>query len=271
MPHHKTEILSQLISDDGKGEGRYRVRSGDRVHYLIIDAQVFDEDTMCRPHLLVPRLPCFPDSPWTKMHISRSNAGDKEPLAVNITNDALEEVDFTWNAHRIDVLTLPRIRRLRAGVFETLYEGRPAVAKIACFEWHIPNLTRETWAYHVLDHGCGSDAPIAPPFLGHLTENGRVMGFLMGKVEGRAACLDDVVRCEALVKRLHSLGLVHGDLNRFNFVVEEKAGGRVWLVDFEHAQDYDEEAGRAEIQSLLSELAETTGRGGVITTIRSAD
>lgn len=270
MPDHKIEILCQLISDDGKGEGEYRVRCGDRVHYLAIDAQVFDEDTMCLPHLLIPRLPSFPPPPWTKMHLSRSNTVDG-PLTVKITNDALAEVSFTWHHRRIDILALPQLRRFKSGVFETRYEGRPAVAKMACFEWQIPNLTRETWAYHVLDHD-SDGTPLAPPFLGHLTEHGRVMGFLMGKVEGRAACLDDLARCEALVKRLHSLGglgLVHGDVNRYNFVVEEKPDGRIWLVDFEHAQDYEEQAGQAEIQSLPFELTETTGRGGTVTTVQS--
>lgn len=159
--------------------------------------------------------------------------------------------------------------------FETCYEGRPAVAKIASFEWQIPDLTRETWAYHVLEFGRNANDPIAPPFLGHLIENGRVMGFLMGKVEGRAACPDDIARCEALVKRLHNLeglGLTHGDLNRFNFIVEDRIGGRVWLFDFEYAQDYDKEAAKAEIRSLASELAETTRRGGRLatTTLSSA-
>lgn len=66
-------------------------------------------------------------------------------------------------------------------------------------------------------------------------------------------------------------GLIHGDLNRYNFVVEENTGDRVWLIDFEHAEDYNQEAGEAEIRSLSAELAETTGRGGVLTAILSTN
>lgn len=261
MAEKQIEVLSQIISED---EGEYRVRAGARVHYLTIDTRVFDRDTLCRPYLLIPKLPSLPDSSWTKMHITRSNEGDGA-LVVHTTQEPLEEVGFIWHERRIDVLSLPFINWLKSGVFETVYEGRPAIAKIACFEWQIPNMTRETWAYHVLDHD-SDGTPIAPAFLGHLTENGRVMGFLMEKVQGRAACSADLARCEALVLRLHKLGglgLVHGDVNRYNFIVEDGSDGHVWLIDFEHAQDYDEKAGQAEFQSLASELAEETGRGTV--------
>ncbi|KAI0190382.1 alpha-galactosidase A [Xylaria flabelliformis] len=260
------EVLSQEISDE---EGMYRIRSGQQVYYLTISTDVFDEDTMCRPYLLLPQLPSLSDMPSRKIKLSRNQDGS---LAVTAYHDPLQEITFIWHEKRIDVLSLPRIKRLRSGVFETLYEGRAAVAKIACFEWQIPSLTRETWAYCVLtETQRPSDGPlIAPEFLGHLTENGRVMGFLIEKLEGRFACSDDLTQCAALLKRLHGLGdlgLVHGDVNRYNFIVEECCRGCVRLVDFEHAQDYDEELAHAELESLPAELAEETGRGSTITTV----
>ncbi|KAJ3541690.1 hypothetical protein NM208_g4487 [Fusarium decemcellulare] len=266
VPKESIEILSQLISDE---EGMYRVRSGQRVYYLTISTDVFDDDTMCRPYLLIPQLPSFSDIPWSKITLARNGDGS---LAVTASHDPLREITFTWHEKRIDVLSLPYIKRFRSGVFETLYEGRAAVAKIACFEWQIPMLTRETWAYCVLtETQQPEDGPsIAPEFLGHLTENGRVMGFLMEKMEGRFACLDDLTQCAALLRRLHSLGdlgLVHGDVNRYNFVIEENDGGNVRLVDFEHAQDYDEKLAQAELESLPAELAEETGRGSTITRV----
>lgn len=59
---------------------------------------------------------------------------------------------------------------------------------------------------------------------------------------------------------------MHGDVNRYNFIVEECGGGCVVrLVDFEYAQDYDEKLAHAELESLRAELAEETGRGSSIT------
>ncbi|KAI1178672.1 alpha-galactosidase A [Nemania sp. FL0916] len=259
------EVLSQEISDE---EGMYRIRSGQQVYYLTISTDVFDEDTMCRPYLLLPQLPSLSDMPSRKIKLIRNEDGS---LALAPYHDPLQEITFIWHEKRIDVLSLPRIKRLKPGVFETLYEGRAAVAKIACFEWQIPSLTRETWAYQVLTATQRpSGGPlIAPEFLGHLTENGRVMGFLMERLEGRAACPDDLTQCAALLKRLHGLGdlgLVHGDVNRYNFIVEECCRGCVVrLVDLEHAQDYDEKLAQAELESLPAELAEETGRGSGFT------
>lgn len=81
---------------------------------------------------------------------------------------------------------------------------------------------------------------IAPQFLGHLTENGRVIGFLLEKVEGTYARLSDLPLCAAALKTLHSMGLVHGDVNKHNFVVDREKG-EVRLIDFEHAGLLSEE------------------------------
>lgn len=265
-PKESIEILSQEISNE---EGMYRIRNGKRVYYLTIPTDVFDEETMCRPYLLIPQLPSFSDIPWRKIKLSRNSDGS---LDITASHDPLQEVTFTWHEKRVDVLSLTRIKRLRSGVFETIFEGRPAVAKIACFEWQIPRVTHETWAYCVLTQTQRpDDGPlIAPEFLCHLTENDRVIGFLMEKLEGRFACQDDLTQCAALLTRLHGLGdlgLVHGDVNRYNFIVEEGRCGSVRLVDFEHAQDYDEKLAQAELESLAAELAEETGRGSSTTKV----
>ncbi|KAI0874181.1 alpha-galactosidase A [Hypoxylon argillaceum] len=237
------EVLSQEISDE---EGMYRIRSGQQVYYLTISTDVFDEDTMCRPYLLFLQLPSLLDMLSKKIQLTRNENGS---LTLTAYHDPLQEITFIWHEKRIDVLSLPLIKRFRSGIFETLYEGRAA-------------------AYYVLtETQRPSGGPlIAPEFLGHLTENGRVIGFLIEKLEGRVACLDNLTQCAALLKRLHGLGLVHGDVNRYNFIVEECCRGCVVrLVDLEHAQDYDEKLAHAELESLPAELAEETGRGSSIT------
>lgn len=65
VPKSKLEILDQEISDE---RGLYRVRAGDRVHYLTMPITVFDEDTMGKPLLLIPQLPDFPDTNWIRMN-----------------------------------------------------------------------------------------------------------------------------------------------------------------------------------------------------------
>lgn len=128
LPKSDIEILSQCIDDEN---GNYRLRVGRRVHYLVISSGVFDDDTMCRPYLLIPRLPDLPDSPWTTMTISRGEDGS---LTSTISTDPLPEIQTTWHELRVDVLDLERTKRFRSGVHEVQYYGSPAIAKIACFE-----------------------------------------------------------------------------------------------------------------------------------------
>ena len=80
VPKEEVEVLSQEIDDEN---GRYRILARSRVHYLTIPTSVFDDDTMCRPYLLIPQLPDFPDYEWTKMQVSREsgNMGLKTTLS----------------------------------------------------------------------------------------------------------------------------------------------------------------------------------------------
>ena len=71
------------------------------------------------------------------MRISRDEHGHLMPI---VSNDPLPEVRTAWHERRVDVLSLKRTRRLRSGVHEVQYDGIPAVAKIACFDWDIARI-----------------------------------------------------------------------------------------------------------------------------------
>lgn len=261
------EVLSQAIDDE---EGLYRLRVGQKVHYLTVSTDVFDDDTMCRPYLLIPKLSgLLPDGAWTSMTISR-NKQDGTLICAPST-EPLREIETTWHDEHVDVLSLEREERFRSGVHEVQYNNAPAIEKIACFPWQVPQIERETWAYSELAHHHRQhpDEPlIGPRFLAHLKENdGRVVGFLLEKLEGKPACIDDLADCEALLGRLHGgVGLVHGDVNRYNFIVNRAKGhdhgADIRLVDFEHTRAFEEGLAKEELMSLPTELTEETGRGG---------
>lgn len=94
-------ILKQIIDDE---EGAYRIRFSERAGYLTISTDVFDEDTMCRPHLLIPKLPALPNDGWTRIKIVRPSVD--APLEVIATNHPLPEVETVWHPKRVDVLSL---------------------------------------------------------------------------------------------------------------------------------------------------------------------
>ncbi|BDD61734.1 hypothetical protein MAP00_006762 [Monascus purpureus] len=76
------------------------------------------------------------------------------------------------------------------------------VAKFARFYWEIQYLENETTAYQWID---GHD--IGPRFLGHLVEDGRVIGVLIERVRNaRHAGIEDLEVCQKALSRLHSWG-----------------------------------------------------------------
>jgi hypothetical protein len=254
-------ILNQLIDDE---EGVYRVCVGDQVGYITISTDVFDEDTMCRPHLLIPQLPRLPEQKWSRIKITKQdNSTSPGKLAVLVTNEPLPEIRNAWHPNRVDALSLKQIVWHRSNVHEVIYNGVPAISKIAALEWDLPALEREVWAYSVLDRFThdSNDSQIAPNVLGHLTECGRVIGLLLERQEGEYASGEDLAECTDVLQRLHRIGLIHGDVNRYNFIVNRESK-RVTVVDFEHATVFQEESARIELESLRVELEEHTGRGG---------
>ena len=260
-PIQDINILNQHIDDD---EGVYRIQHGHKVGYLAIPTGLLDEDTMCRPYLLIPNLPALPTTPWTRLYLSRGGQ-DGETLHFHASNDPLPAISHPWSAQQIDILTLPRTKRYRSNVHEVSHDSQPAIAKIAAFEWDIPRMRTETWAYptlhqHQQQETSSPSRQIAPRVLAQLTENGRTIGLLLEKVEGSPASMHDLAGCEETLRAIHRLGLVHGDVNRHNFLVE-RGTGRVCLVDFEHAEEYEAGKAGAELDSLTAELGEESGRG----------
>ncbi|CAG8067645.1 unnamed protein product [Penicillium nalgiovense] len=253
-------VLSMEVDDEDSFESEYRLRIGNQVKYIIISPKTFDRDTLSFPVQSLPSLPWYDE--WTVAHISRDKtSGD---LRTSISNRPLAGVKCQWHHALFDCLELERTKLLTASAFEavlhpilptTFQTPATVIAKIARFEWEIPRIERETRAYQLLEY-----SGLTPRFLGHIHENGRIMGFLLEKIEGRPASIQDLDICEAALGKLHELGFLHGDANRYNFLVAE---GGVKLLDFECLEENaSREAVHKELESLRLQLTEDSGRGG---------
>lgn len=86
------------------------------------------------------------------------------------------------------------------------------------------------------------------------------MDLLLEKLEDRRnAGIDDLPDCERALERLHNLGVLHGEVNRHNFLV---ANDGVKLIDFERSQEDATELSKTlEMQGLRAELSDQSGRG----------
>jgi len=229
----------------------YRILIGDQIKYIILDPGTLDGETLSFPPDLFNQLPELSPGDWPQARIfQRLSRLIVEPL-----NVMLKGVTNLWHQNIVDVRSLIFEERLSMRVDVVKYQSKSVVAKIARFEFEVPRVETETAVYQVIDgHGIG------PAFLGHLIEHNRVIGFLIERMEGRRAGMADIKACQAVVERLHSLGIVHGDLNRHNFVVSPSG---VTLIDFENAtKNGTKEAMQTEFFQLAEQLMEESGRGG---------
>ncbi|KAI2602742.1 alpha-galactosidase A [Hypoxylon sp. NC1633] len=259
-PPMQPSILSMEVDDDDSFESEYRLRIGNQVKYLVISPGTFDRDILSFPLQSLPPLPY--NEEWTVAYISRDNSSGN--LKTSFLNRTLAGVKCQWHHIRVDCLDLEKTEQFTAMAFEAVSHSTlpfplpsPAtmVAKIARFEWELPRIEQETRAYQLLE-GYG----LAPRFLAHVHENGRIVGFLLERIEGRSASFQDLSVCETALGKLHELGLLHGDVNRYNFLVTEEG---VKLLDFERLQENaSPESMSKELENLRAELVDESGRGG---------
>lgn len=204
------------------------------------------------------------------LHSSRSPPGDwndglvakdpetGHPCFERAIRTIFPGVKSMWHKTYVDYQDIVVGEKLRTGIYEITCSrfDVPVVAKFARFEWEIQYLENETAAYEWID-GRG----IAPQFLGHLTEDGRVIGYLMERItNARHSRPGDLIACQETLSKLHQLGICHGDINRFNFLVR---GSEAVLVDFDTARKCnDQDAFQEELNSLPGSLNDTSMRGG---------
>ncbi|PGG98979.1 hypothetical protein AJ80_09434 [Polytolypa hystricis UAMH7299] len=222
--------------------------------------------------------------------------GAMEQYASEITSEEMEQYHTRKSRHMKDcaILRQPRSedafdghssnpRRFMAIVRAPLLDARTGSPEwgfhcAACgphhydrpFHWHrmftmksfedhireIQYIENETTAYQWID---GHN--ISPRFLGHLTEDGRVIGFLMERItKARHAGPQDLESCQQTLSQLHCLGVQHGDTNRFNFLIRN---AKAILIDFDSARKCDNyDALLGEFENLPGCLQDPSNRGG---------
>jgi predicted Ser/Thr protein kinase len=243
------ELQAAGMDASPDSESLYRFRADSYVLYVVLQphcTSIPDPFDYGFPPAVRKLLPPTIDSAFNMVHISSSGE-------LAFTTTKLKGVDTIWHPTIIDVTTLPVVRQIKANVFKVKYAGEYAVAKIARFEFEVPYIEAETQSYQVLN-GLG----LGPKFLAHLSENGRPMGMLIECLDGRRPTKDDFKACSRVLRRLHSQGWAHRDINRDNFVV---VGSEAKLLDFEESGPATEQERSAEMEKLYQELIDESGRG----------
>lgn len=96
-----------------------------------------------------------------------------------------------------------------------------------------------------------------------MTEDGRVTGFIIERIsDARHATPEDLTICQTKLSALHALGIVHGGVNKHNFLV---ADGPVTLVGFECARKCEDvSVFLEEFASLAERLDDMSGKGETV-------
>ncbi|KAM5354003.1 hypothetical protein ACJ41O_000653 [Fusarium nematophilum] len=247
-------------NDDEQSEYRFLVDDA-HVRYVTLDGGLVAGDDRTYGPVLLGKLPVFPPGDWNEGRVRRDEATGK-PCFCETRRSSLPGIGNIWHGTMIDHLELHQVERVRQTLHRVTHPSfdRPVLAKFAQFPWEIPYFAAETTSYEWI-HGRG----IGPAFLGHIHENGRVIGFLLEEVPGaRTAEPGDLAACQRSLQKLHELGILHGDINKHNFLIRGDGGGEAVLIDFETAQKCtDQSLLDAEYTHIEESLADTSGRGGV--------
>ena len=253
--NHSIRLLQCSVDPDD--ESCFRVLVNREVKYLYIAPNTYSSEDMCFEPSLIAILPSLPPGNWNTGYISR-NATDEQPRFTSVAKVRLPHIEHTWHPLRVDFSELRIGRRYRSHMYEaeSAYFSEPVVIKFARFPWEIGYLDAETKAYQWLQ-----GQRIGPKFLGHLTEGDRVIGFVMERITpSRHATPKDLVSCRKELRRLHRLHIMHGDLNKYNFLVR---GEDATLIDLENARPCENHKElEAEMKGLERALMDSSGKGG---------
>ncbi|KAI1770009.1 hypothetical protein F4818DRAFT_450600 [Hypoxylon cercidicola] len=222
MAAHAPNILVLQASVDPETESEFRVLVDNKfVKYISIDPGVYGIDDMCFGPSLISLLPPLPPGDWNKGRISRElKTGDI--YFSDISKTRLLGITKTWHPIQIDHLKLRDERKLRSNVYEVTHPGFSStiIAKFARFEWEVHQLQAETAAYEWIE-----GQQVGPDFLGHLTEDGRVIGFLMSRItDCRHATPEDFPLCHSVLTRLHNDDELEAELHELQNQLRDASG-----------------------------------------------
>lgn len=259
LPQTDKHLLNCEVDESGEDDSYFRLLvDGKQFNYLTIAPGIYKADDMCFAPTLFTILPPFPPGDWIEGHIALDKKTGN-PAFAKAVRTQLAGVKRVWHPKNVDWLDLKLGEMMKTNVCEARVPGfsESVVAKFARFDWEIGYYDSECAAYQWIQ-----DQDIGPKFLGNILEEDRVIGFLIEfSPNARHAGPGDLEACKDVLGRLHGLGIVHGDINRHNFLIK---GGKALLIDFDTARkSADAEALGKEMRALKESLESTSSFGGV--------
>ncbi|KAI5306954.1 hypothetical protein KEM56_006183 [Ascosphaera pollenicola] len=117
----------------------------------------------------------------------------------------------------------------RVSIISCMPEPRRVIIKLALNDSFLNDLQHEANVYnHLQDSGYG----YAPRFLGYVHECGKVIGFVLEKLNNvrHPSSPEEFEWCELILKMLHCHGLVHGNPDPTHFLIQGNGPKSVKIV-----------------------------------------
>ncbi|KAE8412289.1 hypothetical protein BDV36DRAFT_305011 [Aspergillus pseudocaelatus] len=254
------EVLSLDLEEN---DFLYRIRRNSRIVYVsILDGGILPPDYRTDGYLVLAKLQNIPkwNDEWKTLTVRNTAQGVKSSIDEFPPHRLdLEQLDHPF-AIFVNFLDLTTVSRISYRLSRVRYGDEIWVLKIARFKHEIPSLQHEVSIYSKL---MASGYPLAPKFIAFVYEEtkNRTVGFLMEEVSGRIPGTQDFNDCAETVRLLHEHGIVHGDLNKHNFLVTEE-GVKLFYFEVSAAkEDADPAATEEELKGLVARLEDESGIG----------
>jgi hypothetical protein len=259
--HGIEEVLSLDLE---KNDFLYRIQRESRIVYVsVLHDDIIPVGERTDSLRILSKLKGVPkwDENWTTLTIRRSSDSviqstvDEFPPH-SLDTKALDVQDPIY----FNILDLKPSSRISDRISRVVLDDKTMILKIARFQYEIPALQQEVLIYALL---ASRGFAFAPKVLGYAYEElrDRTIGFLMEDISGRTPGAEDLKFCEGTIRLLHKSGILHGDVNRYNFLMAD-CGAIVF--DFEVATIKEVVASKEsddEIETLVEKLKDNSGVG----------
>jgi hypothetical protein len=230
FPNAKVLAIQREVADRGHSL-RVLVNDGEQkaIKYVFLESAALPADYHSRSKPVSINLPRLRLGDWDEAYIHLDRHTRTYSISNTTRRSHLELMGF-WHPRKIDYLEFTKVETLQPDRLQVVTHAdfdAPVLIKIASFPSDVPSLKREAMSYRLLQ---GSGA--TPEYLGHVTENGRAIGFISEYIEEVLSIRGrNKQGCLAALHSLHQRGIAHGDAHDGNCLIR-KNGSSV-LIDFE--------------------------------------
>ncbi|PGG96183.1 hypothetical protein AJ80_09864 [Polytolypa hystricis UAMH7299] len=233
-----------LSLDLGLNDCLYRIRRDERSTKRVVYVVIKDLDIIPEEYRT-----CGPDVIRELSKLKECN-GNIRSERDKFKLHAFSEQQIVPSYKFFDILELRILQPLKTRVFSG-------------FGFELDWLAREIKAYHTLSQ---LNSTLAPGILGYTFEGShRVIGFIFKEITGHRPDITDLGTCKTALQQLHSLDIIHGDINRDNIFITSDGAK---FIDFEESsigrtgsvEDWEKRKAK-EILGLAEKLKDTSGKG----------